>query len=159
MVGAIIEFPSLLSDPSIEGELELLEGLSAQTVAAVSKAFQSGPRGEKNLDTTVFLAQIPPAIQDFAARRLAAPTHATLDDAREDFLKNAALLRASILTHETTETASIQRKVEGDWDEALRLANDARDRHRVRHGIGLPPQASAPPPNSSDPKIPDFRDS
>ncbi len=140
MVGAIIEFPALLDDPLVQEQLSLLEGASARTVAAVSDALRIAFVGEpptlqKGLDTGNFLAQIPPAIQAFASRRLAAPEHLSLETAKEHLLENAQKLKRLVLHRETFDIAREQYRAAGDWEKETELAREASDRVRQKHGL------------------------
>jgi len=152
MCGALIEYPELLDDPEVQGFLDLLEGVSAQVAAGVAKARilakdapsdvesshatgDGSPPQQKTIDASVFLAQIPESIHPFAFERLAAPEHDTVEFARESFLKNGAKLRNVILGRETTEIAREQERVFGDDDESMRLAYEASERQRQRHGV------------------------
>ena len=140
VVGAIIEYPELLQDLEIQAHLELLEGASAQTVAAVAKSLHvgSGDEGGRNLlDTTVFLAQIPLAIQAFASKRLAAPQHETIQHARGSLIENARKLRELALERETTDIAREQEKVVGDGQAETDLLREALDRQRRRQGVKM----------------------
>jgi len=135
IVGGLLDFPALLKDPEVEEALALLEGASAQTVAALAKSLRVDTRGEIALDTSEFLAQIPPAIQDFARKRLAAPQSETLEAARSEIRVNARLLRTTVLTRETSETAHSIQKVEGDWETVADLAREAQGKARRKHDL------------------------
>ena len=131
IVGALVEYPQLLADPEIESVLSMLEGPSARTVSALAEHYDG-----KRLDTSVFLAQIPDAIQAFAAERLAAPLHATVEDARADLLDAARSLRTLLVTQETEGVAREQQKTEEvDFEAALALADAARKRTREKQGL------------------------
>jgi len=168
IVGALIEYPSLMSEPEVQEVLNLLEGPSATTVAALSRAVAAAPahgppRGgsasdvphpegeshktrEKSLDTSSFLAQIPPTIQAFAAERLAAPQHETREEALRNLLENGRKLRNVVLERETLDISRETYKAGGDWDAEVELARTAHDRMRERHGVGATSRASARPP-------------
>jgi DNA primase len=90
---------------------------------------------EKALDSTVFLAQIPQAIQAFASARLAAPQHESIDDARASLFENAKKLSELILSQETSEIAREQHKAAGDWEQEAELAREALERVRRKHGV------------------------
>jgi hypothetical protein len=90
---------------------------------------------EKSLDTSSFLAQIPPAIQAFASERLAAPHHATREEALKNLLENGRKLRKLILERETVELSRETYKAGGDWEASLELARTAQDRTRAKHGM------------------------
>jgi DNA primase len=151
IVGALIEFPSLLVEPEVQETLTFLEGPSAATVAALSRAIAGAtyvkasdvpPRAgesheirEKSLDTSSFLAQIPPAIQAFASERLAAPHHATREEALRNLLENGRKLQKLILERETVELSRETYKAGGDWEASVELARTAQDRMRAKHGM------------------------
>ncbi len=164
MVGAIIEFPELLGDAAVESALNLLEGPSAQTIAAISKSTRNGPAGAKTLDTSVFLAQIPPAIQEFAKKRMAAPLHDNLEHARGEFLRNAALLRRLVLSRESNEISRSTHKVSGDWQAELELAREVQARQHLKHAgsaispgraavVAAPVPAHAEAPEDAEPEV------
>jgi hypothetical protein len=164
IVGSLIEYPSLLVEPDVQEMLTLLEGVSVSTVTALSRALTSAkasdvPRHEgesheireKSLDTSTFLAQIPPAIQAFAAERLAAPHHATREDAWLHLLNNGRKLRKVILERETVDISRENYKAGGDWDASVELARNAQDRMREKHGMPASPgMAKAAPLASTD---------
>jgi DNA primase len=140
IVGAIIEYPSLMDDPQVQPLLGLLEGPSAQTVAAVAESLRIAligdpPTPQKTLDTSNFLAQIPPAIQAFATRRLAAPEHLSLEEAKGNLLENAQKLRRVLLERETSDIARETYKAAGDWEGQMDLAREASNRQRQKHGL------------------------
>ena len=136
IVGAILDFPSLLDDPEVAPCLDVLEGASAQIVAGMTGSLRINARGEKALDNDVFLAQMPAAIQTFAAARLAAPAHETLQDARATLIDNAKKLRRSNLSREVIEIAREQERAGGDWDVEAERAREAQELARAKHGVG-----------------------
>jgi DNA primase len=138
IVAAIIEWPALLDDADVQSVLPLLEGSSAQIVVAVAHAVRVGNDGEKSIDPTVFLAQIPRAIHPFASERLAAPVHDSLSDARASLMDNAGGLRKLTLARQTDGLANEQRKPgkgAGDWDQNVELMGEAQEAARLRHGL------------------------
>ena len=131
MVGALIEYPELLADPDVLPALQMLEGDSARTIAALSDSFS-----RKGLDTAAFLAQIPSAAhRAFAAERLADPRHISLDTAKEELRMNADKLQKLLLSQETDESAREQNKTEGDWETSMSLAALASERSKIKHGL------------------------
>ena len=135
IVEALLDFPLLLDDPELQASIELLEGESARIVSAMRRCARVGARGEKRLDTSEFLAQMPPAIQSFASARLAAPAFESVEEARADVLANAKKLHASEVTREIGEAAREQERVVGDWQAEMDLAEHARSRARQRNGL------------------------
>jgi DNA primase len=135
IVGALLDFPVLLEDPEILGVLGLLEGESARIVAAMGTSMRVNARGEKILDSSEFLAQMPPVIQAFASARLAAPVHETIEEARQTVAANEKKLRESNIARETSEIVREQHRIVGDWDTELALAKQADTIVRVRQGL------------------------
>ncbi len=135
IVGAILEFPELLDDSSVRGELDLLEGDSARIVAAIAKCTRTNASGEKRVDSTEFLAQMNPAIQAFASARLAAPMHETLEEARATVAANSKKLRGTTVAQETRVAVREQHRVAGDWDAGVESLK--RMEALAREGKGL----------------------
>jgi DNA primase len=135
IIGAFLDFPILLDDSEMKGVLELLEGESARIVAGIGQSMRINAAGEKVLDSTEFLAQMPPAIQAFASARLAAPAHDTIEEARATVGVNEKKLRDSNTTRETHEIVREQHRVVGDWDTELELARQADSIVRERQGL------------------------
>ncbi len=136
IIEAVLDFPVLLDDSEVQSALELLQGESARIVSVMRRFMRVGDKGEKRLDSSEFLAQMPPPIQSFALARLAAPAFDTVDEARVAVSVNAKILQASNVTRETGETVREQHRVVGDWDTELELAEHVQGRVRQRHGIG-----------------------
>jgi DNA primase len=127
MVGALLDYPSLLADPDVVAACVHLEGPAALTIAVLRKAYT----GEKGLDTGGFLAQIPPAIRFFASNRLAVPEHESEGQAKEALLASAERLERLILAQDIVD---ISRDLEKDADlEKLRNAQSLAER---KSGLG-----------------------
>ena len=135
IVGAILDFPLLLDDSEVQGVLPLLEGESARIVAAIQQSMRLNAAGEKVLDSSELLAQMPPAIQAFASARLAAPSHDTIDEARATVSVNEKKLRDGNIAREANEIVREQHRVVGDWDTELQLAKQADSIFRERQGL------------------------
>ncbi|MGA7120692.1 MAG: DNA primase [Polyangiaceae bacterium] len=135
IIGALLDFPVLLDDSQIQGVLELLEGESARIVAAIGQSMRMNAAGEKVLDSSEFLAQMPSAIQAFASARLAAPVHDTIDEARATVGANEKKLRDSNIAREANEIVREQHRIVGDWDTELELARQADSIVRERQGL------------------------
>ena len=131
IVGVLIEYPTLLRDPEVQRELGSLEGPGVLVVAALKDSLSQ----EKTLDTTRFLAQIPPAIQAFASERLAAPRHDDEADAKVTLLLNARKLGSLISKEETSEDARENYRGEADWDMTIERAREANERLRKKHNV------------------------
>jgi DNA primase len=129
IVGALLDFPGLLEDPGVQEVFGLLEGPAALTVAALRKAHTH----EKGLDTAEFLAQIPPAIQSFAGKRLCVPEHETEGRAKEALLASAKQLERLILADEQQQ---ITREMhQPDHGEQERLLAEIQERKSREQGI------------------------
>ena len=132
IAGAILDFPALLDDSEVQSVLPLLEANSARIVAAIASSLRMNARGEKVLDTTEFLAQMPDDTKAFASARLAAPLHDTIEEALETAAKAAKRLRGTSVARETNEIVREQHRVVGDWDTEVELAKHANDLVRQR---------------------------
>lgn len=135
IVGALLDFPGLLDDSVVAGILELLEGESARIVATMAHCMRTSARGEKVLDSSEFLAQMPEPIQAFASARLAAPTHETIEEARTTVIANAKKLRETNVAQETLETAREQQRHVGDWDAGVERLSHVAALVRERNGL------------------------
>jgi DNA primase len=143
IVGALLDFPVLLEDSETRAVLELLEGESARIVAGIAQSMRpthqgaSQPSGaaQKVLDSSEFLAQMPPVIQAFATARLAAPLHETIDEARATVQANAKRLRESQVARETSEIVREQHRVVGDWETEVELMKHASALIRRQRGV------------------------
>jgi hypothetical protein len=124
-----------MDDSEVQGAFELLQGESARIVAALRRSMRVSALGEKKLDPSEFLAQMPPAIQSFASARLAAPAHDSIEEARETVSVNAKQLTVSNVARETSEIVREQHRVVGDWDTEVELAKHADALVRQRQGL------------------------
>jgi len=129
---AILDFPELLDDSELQSVLPHLEANSARIVAAIANSMRTNARGEKVLDTTEFLAQMPDDTKAFASARLAAPRHETIGDARETVAKAAKRLREATVARETNEIVREQHRVVGDWDAEVELLKQGNELVRQR---------------------------
>jgi DNA primase len=135
IVGALLDFPVLLDDSEIQGAFELLEGESARIVAAIRQSMRVNVQGEKVLDSTEFLAQMPSVIQAFASARLAVPDHETIDEARATVRANARKLRETNVARESIEILREQHRAVGDWETEVELMKHADALARQQHGF------------------------
>jgi DNA primase len=135
IVGAVLDFPVLLNESEAAEAFELLEGDSARIVAAIGKCMRVTERGEKVMDSTEFLAQMPPAIQAFASARLAAPQHDTVDEARATLKANAKKLRETNVARETSEIVREQHRDAGNWETEVERLKHVDTLVQQRHGL------------------------
>lgn len=131
IVGALIEWPVLLDDPEIAGELSLLEGPSALVIAALRAAIRPGG----GVDTDAFLAQIPEPVRPYAAARLADPQTDTAAQAKVYLLDNANKLKRLLLSREAAQIARETYRAQGDFETERELLREAAERLRAKHGL------------------------
>ena len=101
MVGALLDYPSLLLNPQVADACAHLEGPAVLAVLALRKSWSK----EKGLDSAGFLAQIPPAIQGFAQDPFVVPVHESEANAKESLLASAQRLERLILAHEAEQVS------------------------------------------------------
>ena len=126
IVGALIDYPSLLGDPEVTAACVHLEGPAVLAIAALRKAWTN----EKGLDSAAFLAQIPPAIQGFAQDRFIVPVHETEANAKESLLASAQRLERLILAQEAEQVSRemFRPDDEEDHERSLREITERRAR-------------------------------
>src|SRR5262249_54861918 len=122
-----------LEDPEVTPDLALLEGESARVAFALAQCLRrqeqnDGP-SQITLDTAGFLAQMPPAIQVFASRHLAAPEHATMEEAKQIVLMNATKLK-DMLSRDASEAMREMKQAEDT--EKLDYLRELDERARAR---------------------------
>ena len=124
IVGALLDYPSLLGDPEVTAACVHLEGPAVLTIAALRKAWTN----EKGLDSTAFLAQIPPAIQGFAQDRFIVPVHESEANAKESLLASAQRLERLILAQEAEQVSRemFRPDDEEDHERSLREITERR---------------------------------
>jgi hypothetical protein len=132
MIQALLEFPSLLSDPDIESELTLLEGASVEMVVALRQSWDFEMR---KLDLDTFFAALPPKLKAYAERVLADPRLFDEKESKEYLLENSKKLKRLLLAQSTTELARENYRTEGDWEEDAGRAREAVERMREKHGV------------------------
>jgi DNA primase len=132
---ALLDFPALLEESVVQDVLPLLQGVSAQIVAGITGCRRTNERGEKVLDTTEFLAQMRGHANSFAAARLAAPTHETIDDARETVVKAAKRLRDTHVAQETSEIVRELHREAGNWDSEVERARHVLELVQRQQGV------------------------
>jgi DNA primase len=101
IVGALLDYPSLLADPQVADACSHLEGPAVLAVLALRKAWSP----EKGLDSAGFLAQIPTAIRSFAQDRFIVPVHESEANAKESLLASAQRLERLILAQEAEQVS------------------------------------------------------
>jgi DNA primase len=136
VLGALFDFPELAEDAASEAAAAVVDGDVALAFAALRQAIRGG-RLENPEDV---LAKLPPPIHPFALKRLAAPTHERLEDARVELVDNVKKLQALELKREksevTEELEAAQRIGDSKQEDALLLqiydkARRAREREHA----------------------------
>jgi DNA primase len=119
VLGALFDFPELADDPAAEAAATVVDGDVALAFAALRHAIEGG-RLENPEDV---LAKLPAPIHPFALKRLAAPTHERLEDARVELVDNVKKLQSLELKREksevTEELEAAQRIGDSKQEDAL----------------------------------------
>lgn len=149
IIGALLEYPQLLGDPDMKQALEMLQGLSVRTAAALSQATAGG---QKPLDAAAFVAAIPPEVQAFVVKRLAAPEFESLEAAKGEALGNAEKLRGMLVAEDARELTHETARAAGDWNAEVRFAREAAERVR---SVKAPARTAPPVDGTSHAERPD----
>jgi hypothetical protein len=80
ILGALLDYPELLADAAVAEGLGRLEGDAAAAVAAARRAWD----GKHGIEVDGFLSKLAPGLRAFAEKRLVAPVHASVEDARTE---------------------------------------------------------------------------
>ncbi len=143
IVGALLDYPSLLADEEVSPGLGLLSGPAALVVSAIRTASADfdgpeAPSANRVAERIVaaLSPELPKEIRDFVVSRLTRPEIETEDLAKGNLLENANRLKTQLLLVEGTEIAREQERAgrDGDWDAELELARAANERARERTG-------------------------
>lgn len=135
IVGALIEYPSLLDDEEVATALDALEGPSVMVVAALRRAWNGeGERG-KTLDTDAFLSQIPATHRGFAAKHLADPEQESEAAAKGYLLENAKQLKRLLLSQEAAQITRETYRAQGDWDTERENLRALEERVRLKRQL------------------------
>ncbi|HEU4408243.1 MAG TPA: toprim domain-containing protein, partial [Polyangiaceae bacterium] len=132
VLGALLDFPALLTEADVCDALGHLNGDSVLAVAAIRRKVVKDP--DLGLDADEFLAHLPPSLHAFARKRLAAPVHQDLAAARDELMANAEKIRRRALTQENRLDARETARVgaSGADDEAFALLRDISERARLK---------------------------
>ena len=131
VLGAALDFPVLFDSAEVLDAVGAIEGEAALAVAALRQS------PELTRDPEQLLAKLPMSIHPFAAARLAAPRHQSVDDARAELLANVEKLkRLELSRHKTEVIEELARvQVSGDFDREMALLGEQARRARERHGL------------------------
>lgn len=131
VLGALIDFPELFDEAEILDALAPIDGEAALSIAALRQDPSLVGSPEQ------LLAKLPRSIHPFAAARLAAPVHKSVDEAKGELLGNVDKLKRLQLTrqksHVVEELARVQ--ATGDFDREMVLLSEQARRARERHGL------------------------
>jgi DNA primase len=114
ILGVLLDFPELLTDPEVIEAVQELEGDVALGVAAVRRMWDS----KKPFEGSELLDLFPPAIHAFAANRLASPQFEAADEARTELLENAKKLRRLAWGRDKAHLVEALTHAEGRGDNA-----------------------------------------
>jgi DNA primase len=131
--GAILDYPELLELTEMIDSLPFLEGDVAVAIAALRHELTLGLR---QIPEQV-LAKLPAAIHPFALARLAAPMHASLEDAKTVLFGNVRILRGLELQRQDVEAREETQRAAraGDFDRELELLREVQLSARQRRGL------------------------
>jgi DNA primase len=131
ILGALLDFPSLLASEDV---LEAISGAEGETALAIA-ALRQDPGLVANPEH--LLAKLPGSIHPFAAARLAAPRHQSMDDAKAELLGNVEKLNRLELSRHKSEVMEELTRVQafGDFDREMALLGEQARRVRERHGL------------------------
>jgi DNA primase len=130
VLGAIIDFPDLLSTPDGERAGQVLEGDEAIALAALRHCWNSAAFAEPE----VVLAKLPAPIHPFARARLAAPKHDRLEDARTELVGSLMQLEKQEYAREKSFITEELRRTEktGDFEQQAALLQQLFDKAAQR---------------------------
>ncbi|HEX3595137.1 MAG TPA: DNA primase [Polyangiaceae bacterium] len=129
--GALLDFPSLLETPEVVEATQAIDGDAALAIGAL-RHFP-----ELVQDPEQLLAKLPRPIHPFAAARLAAPRHPSMDDARAELLGNIEKLKRLELSRHKFEVIEELGRVQasGDFDREMTLLAEQARRARESRGL------------------------
>ena len=129
--GAALDFPLILEASDVLAAVGLLEGEAAVAIAAMRQNMELTEAPE------LLLAKLPLSIHPFAAARLAAPRHQSMDDAKAELLGNVEKLqRLDLSRQKSAAIEELQRaQAFGDFDRELALLSEQNRRARERHRL------------------------
>jgi DNA primase len=127
----LLDFPALLEFDDV---LEAISGAEGDTALAIA-ALRQDPGLVANPEH--LLAKLPGSIHPFAAARLAAPRHQSMDDAKAELLGNVEKLNRLELSRHKSEVMEELTRVQafGDFDREMALLGEQARRVRERHGL------------------------
>jgi DNA primase len=132
IVGALIDWPSLLKDQEVGDALGDVEGPSVMVLTALRRAWNVE---QNRLDVDAFLEAVPPAQLTFAHQRLAESKLETEAAAKEHLLRNAKQLKSLVLSQSAAHNSREMFTAQGDFDAQRDLLQEASEMLRAKQGI------------------------
>jgi DNA primase len=142
VIGSLLDFPELFSEPEAERAASVLEGDAAAALAALRQAWSSG-----TTDPETVLAKLAATIHPFARARWAAPQHERLVDAKAELVGNLKKLESLDWSRDKSLAVEELERVErtGDFEQETKLLRErdrlARERLAQIRGSGGPKEA------------------
>ncbi len=123
ILGAMLEYPSLLQDADVQ---KLLPHASGQLALGIATLARFGQLVAESID------RFPDSLRLIAARRLAAPELPDIEIAREVLMTDLQKLRRRELRHAGEDTKALIRaaREQGDVELEMALLQELQDRHR-----------------------------
>lgn len=132
IVGALLDFPELLLDEELEGELAALQGDAAMAIVAIRQQLVvSGATRQANSD---FLATLPLSIQTFATGRFASPLFNDAPSARAELMENIKKLK-DLACRQQNDIAREALGNSSSADDEFALLREIQHRARRKHGL------------------------
>jgi DNA primase len=133
VLGALLEFPELLTDTEVEGLLVTAEGDLALAILLVRELGADLGR----LEPEAYAARFPASARELVIRRLAAPELRELREARSVLIDNLLKLRRLQERREQPALVEELRRAQqsGDLDAQMNLLRLQQARARARHGL------------------------
>ena len=133
ILGAILDYPELLELAEMTEILPLLEGDVAVALAALRHGLGSGAQQFPEQ----VLAKLPTAIHPFALARIAAPGHASLEDAKTVLFGNVRILKGLELQRQDVEAREASQRAArtGDFNREIELLREVQRSARERRGL------------------------
>ena len=132
IVGALIDWPSLLKDDEVESMLGDLEGPSVLVLTALRRAWNIE---QNRLDVEAFLEAVPPSHLTFARQRLAESKMETETAAKDHLLRNAKQLKSLVLSQSAAHNSREMFTAQGDFDAQRDLLQEASEMLRAKRGM------------------------
>ncbi len=148
ILGALLDYPALLSKADVVARLGHIEGDAAAAIAALRRSWEAhvtstdlevvdpSSLGRRHLRGALeqVLAKLPPSIHQFAAARLAAPQLEGFEDARTKVLDDLERLRALGLDRQRADAVEQlqQATAAGDEDQEIAMIKRQEEAEKAK---------------------------